>query len=194
MARKSQIRSDERPTRLHIHASPLLRQEQPLLPPTGSTIWEASAATDIDAVHTSFMSRFVEDIRHAVARVDLLQRFRPGDVRRACPGWVSYTYGVFLPKHLRGNPGEYTEYFVQNPDDSYSLIREPQGALFCMRTGSSLRARQGLWIRHGSVGSRELRLPRTSAGGQACHGEQPKPLRACTCNRLMPGCCVFGRG
>lgn len=36
--------------------------------------------------HTSLMSRFVEDIRRAVARGDLPQRFRPEDVRRACPG------------------------------------------------------------------------------------------------------------
>jgi hypothetical protein len=54
--------------------------------------------------HTSLMSRFVEDIRLAVARGDLPQRFRPEDVRRACPGWASHTYGVFLPKHRLGNP------------------------------------------------------------------------------------------
>jgi hypothetical protein len=50
---------------------------------------------------------------------DLPRRFRPDDVRRACPGWANHTYGVFLPKHRRG----YTEYFVQNPDGSYSLAR-----------------------------------------------------------------------
>ena len=27
----------------------------------------------------------------------------------ACPGWADHTYGVFLPKHRRGNPGGYTE-------------------------------------------------------------------------------------
>ena len=73
--------------------------------------------------HTSLMSRFVEDIRLAMARGDLPQRFRPEDVRRACPGWASHTYGVFLPKRRLGNPGGYTEYFVQNPDGSYSLVR-----------------------------------------------------------------------
>jgi len=57
------------------------------------------------------------------AEVNLPQRFRPEDVRRACPGWARHTYGVFLPKHRRGNPGGYTEYFVQNPDGSYSLVR-----------------------------------------------------------------------
>lgn len=69
------------------------------------------------------MSRFVDDIRCAVARGDLPQSFRPDDVRRACPGWANHTYDVFLPKHRRGNPGAYTEYFLQNPDGSYTLIR-----------------------------------------------------------------------
>jgi hypothetical protein len=73
--------------------------------------------------HLGVMSRFVEDIRWAMARGDLPHRFRPSDVRRACPGWADHTYGVFLPKHRRGNPGGYTEYFLQNPDGSYSLIR-----------------------------------------------------------------------
>jgi hypothetical protein len=68
------------------------------------------------------MSRFVEDIRRAVARGDLARRFRPDDVRQACPGWANHTYGVFLPKHRRGNPGGYTAYFVKNSDGSYSLI------------------------------------------------------------------------
>jgi hypothetical protein len=69
------------------------------------------------------MSRFVEDVRRALACGDLTKRFRPDDVRQACPGWADHTYGVFLPKHRRGNPGGYTEYFLQNPDGSYSLIR-----------------------------------------------------------------------
>lgn len=68
------------------------------------------------------MSRFVEDVRRAVARGDLPSRFRPDDVRQACPGWADHTYGVFLPKHRRGNPGGYTDYFLQNPDGSYSLL------------------------------------------------------------------------
>jgi hypothetical protein len=33
-----------------------------------------------------------------------------------------HTYGVFLPKHRRGNPGGYTPYFQQNPDGTYSLL------------------------------------------------------------------------
>ncbi len=85
---------------------------------------EANHAFELGPVDATLcpMSRFVEDIRHAVARGQLPQRFRPDDVRRACPGWADHTYGVFLPKHRRGNPGGYTEYFVQNPDGTYSLI------------------------------------------------------------------------
>ena len=69
------------------------------------------------------MSRFVDDIRRALARGDLPGRFRPHDLRRACPGWANHTYGVFLPKHRREKAGGYTEYFLQNADGSYSLIR-----------------------------------------------------------------------
>ncbi len=68
------------------------------------------------------MSRFVSDIRDAVSRGDLPRKFRPNDVRRACPGWADHTYGVFLPKHRRGNPGGYTAYFERHSDGSYSLI------------------------------------------------------------------------
>jgi hypothetical protein len=72
------------------------------------------------------MSRLVEDIRRAVDRGDLPERFRPDDVRRSCPGWANHTYGVFLPKHRRGNPGGYTEYFLQNPDGTYTSSGKPQ--------------------------------------------------------------------
>ena len=68
------------------------------------------------------MSQFVNDIRDALRRGDLPARFRPDDVRSACPGWAHHTYGVFLPKHRRGNPGGYTEYFEQNADGSYTLL------------------------------------------------------------------------
>lgn len=73
-------------------------------------------------VGSELMSRFVNDIRNAASRGDLPRRFRPDDVRRACPGWADRTYGVFLPKHRRGNPGEYTAYFERHDDGSYSLI------------------------------------------------------------------------
>jgi hypothetical protein len=44
------------------------------------------------------------------------------DVRRACPGWADHTYGVFLPKQRKSNPGGYTAYFEQHKDGSYSLL------------------------------------------------------------------------
>ena len=50
-------------------------------------------------------------------------RFRPADVRRACPGWADNTYSVFLPKHRRGNPGGYSEFFIQHEDGSCSLTK-----------------------------------------------------------------------
>ena len=68
------------------------------------------------------MSRFVDDIRRARMEGKLRLRFRPDDVRRACPGWADHTYGVFLPKHRVGNPGGYTAYFRQHEDGSYSLL------------------------------------------------------------------------
>jgi hypothetical protein len=70
------------------------------------------------------VSRLLEDIKAARQRGKLPKRFRPGDVRLACPGWADHTYGVFLPKHRRGNPGGYTPYFVRHPDGTYSLIEE----------------------------------------------------------------------
>ena len=71
----------------------------------------------------SYMSRFVEDIRRARRSGRLPGRFSPADVRRSCPGWAEHTYGVFLPKHRHGNPGGYTEYFLQHGDGLYSLIK-----------------------------------------------------------------------
>lgn len=68
------------------------------------------------------MSMFVEDVRRAVRERRLPIRFRPADVRIACPGWAHHTYGVFLPKHRRGNPGGYTAYFERHDDGSYSLL------------------------------------------------------------------------
>jgi hypothetical protein len=68
------------------------------------------------------VSRFVKDVRLAVREDRLPVRFRPNDVRRARPGWADHTYGVFLPKHRKGNPGDYTAYFDQHADGSYSLL------------------------------------------------------------------------
>jgi len=68
------------------------------------------------------MSRFVEDMRRAIKDGRLPRRFRPDDVRRGCPGWADHTYGVFLPKHRRGNPGGYTAYFERHSDGRYTML------------------------------------------------------------------------
>ena len=67
------------------------------------------------------MSCFVEDIRQAKRQGKLPERFRNADVRKACPGWAERTYTNFLSKHRIGNSGDYTEYFKQHADGSYSL-------------------------------------------------------------------------
>jgi hypothetical protein len=68
------------------------------------------------------MSRLVNDIRNAVQRGALPARFRASDVRSACPGWADRTYGVFLPKHRKGNPGGENAYFERHADGTCSLI------------------------------------------------------------------------
>ena len=66
----------------------------------------------------------MDDVRRARADGRLDNRFRPDDVRKACPGWAEHTDGVFLPKHRKGNPGGYTAYFIQNSDETYSIFDE----------------------------------------------------------------------
>jgi len=67
-------------------------------------------------------SRFVEDVREAIRSGRLRESFRANDIKKACLGWDESTYSNFLPKHRKGNPGDYTEYFSQNPDGSYNLL------------------------------------------------------------------------
>ena len=67
-------------------------------------------------------SKFVEDIQKAVQNGGLKEPFRAADIKVSCPGWSDRTYSNFLPKHRKGNPGNYTEYFLQHPDGFYSLI------------------------------------------------------------------------
>jgi hypothetical protein len=78
---------------------------------------------DLTAVNLSDVSKFVEHIRRASRQGRLPARFDSDDVRRACPGWANNTYGVFLPKHRRGNPGGYTAYFERHADRTYSLLK-----------------------------------------------------------------------
>jgi hypothetical protein len=66
------------------------------------------------------MSRLMLGIDAARRNGRLPERFRPADVRRACPGWADHTYG--LPKHRPGNPGGYTAHFRQHADGTFSLL------------------------------------------------------------------------
>ena len=70
------------------------------------------------------MSRFMDDIRAAVAAGRLAEPFTGTDVERACPGWAKRTYRVFLAKHRVGNPGSYAAYFVRVEPGVYRLVRE----------------------------------------------------------------------
>jgi hypothetical protein len=54
--------------------------------------------------------RTIRNIRIAVSEGRLQQPFSPSDVNRL----LGITYaGVFLPKHRVGNPGGFTELFLQ---------------------------------------------------------------------------------
>jgi hypothetical protein len=68
------------------------------------------------------VTRFLQDIRRARAEGRLPERFRPRDVRTACPGWADHFYRAFLPKHRVGNPGGNTAFFEQYADGTYSLL------------------------------------------------------------------------
>lgn len=91
----------------------------------GAPTWKRGSWARAPAVidlYAHCVSRFVDDMRHAIRSGRLGARFRPNDVREACPGWADHTYGVFLPKHRRGNPGGYTAYFERHADGSYSML------------------------------------------------------------------------
>lgn len=68
------------------------------------------------------VTEIVEEMRRAIERGALPDRFRAADVRRACPGWDYRTYNNFLPKYRLGNPGNHAVYFRRHPDGSYSLL------------------------------------------------------------------------
>ena len=68
-------------------------------------------------------SRFVHAIRIAVKEGHLREPFRAHDVKEVCPGFADHTYPVFLPKHRRGNPGGYTEYFERIEPGLYRLLQ-----------------------------------------------------------------------
>jgi hypothetical protein len=86
----------------------ILRAEGVVMRPQGTRSASVSLASWTG--EDSWVSRFVGEIRRARAEGRLGERFRAADVRRACPGWASRTYSVFLPKHRERNPGGNTAY------------------------------------------------------------------------------------
>jgi hypothetical protein len=66
------------------------------------------------------MKAFATQIHNAVKSGKLAQPFTAAMVKRACPGWASNTYKVFLSKHAVGN-GVTTELFVRVAPGLYRL-------------------------------------------------------------------------
>ena len=60
----------------------------------------------------------MRSIREAIERGSLVQPFRPADVNRVLG--INYA-GGFLPKHRVGNPGGFTQHFVQIKRGLYRL-------------------------------------------------------------------------
>jgi hypothetical protein len=60
----------------------------------------------------------IRRIREAIKSGSLVQPFRASDVNRVLG--IDYA-GVFLPKHRVGNPGGFTEHFVQTERGLYRL-------------------------------------------------------------------------
>ena len=57
--------------------------------------------------------RLIQEIRAAVKAGRLKEPFAPKDLIQAGIRCAASTPGTFLPKHRGGNPGGYTELFVQ---------------------------------------------------------------------------------
>lgn len=53
----------------------------------------------------------------------LREPFSSADFKQACPGFAPATYGTFLAKHARGNPGGNSELFVRVAQGRYRCIR-----------------------------------------------------------------------
>ncbi len=61
-------------------------------------------------------------IQNAIKNKKLKKKFNNPDIIKACPGFAHSTYASYLPKHRKGNPGGYIEYFKRNSDGTYSLL------------------------------------------------------------------------
>ena len=66
--------------------------------------------------------KFMRCVRAAVDSEKLKEPFSASDVKKACPDFADHTYSNFLPKHRKGNPGGYTEYFERVAPGLYILI------------------------------------------------------------------------
>ncbi len=64
----------------------------------------------------------VEQIHDAVKSGTLPSKFSAKDVRKKIKGFADSTYDTFLPKHRKGNPGNYNEYFKRISSGMYSVI------------------------------------------------------------------------
>jgi hypothetical protein len=85
------------------------------------TLANSSETDGINRSLRASASRLVNEIERAIRSGSLDDRFRPREVRQACPGFANQTYPVFLSNHRVGNPFGYTEYFHRNGDGTYSL-------------------------------------------------------------------------
>jgi len=74
------------------------------------------------------MRDFATQIYAAVRTGKLKEPFGPDDVRRACPGWASGSYPVFLIKHRVGNPGGTTELFQRIAPGRYRTLTKLHGS------------------------------------------------------------------
>jgi hypothetical protein len=68
------------------------------------------------------MRDFASQIYAAVKSGRLREPFGPDQVARACPGWATKTYTVFLSKHRVGNPGRNTELFERVDAGRYRTL------------------------------------------------------------------------
>ena len=66
-------------------------------------------------------SKIVVAINVAVTNGKLKQPFSVSDVNTACKNLLAKSPS-FLSKHRKGNPGGYTEYFIQDKNGKYSLL------------------------------------------------------------------------
>lgn len=69
------------------------------------------------------MSRIVKEIEAAVRSGRLGARFTARACRDAISGFADCTFPTFLPKHRKGNPGGYSEYFRRIKRGLYELLR-----------------------------------------------------------------------